>query len=198
MRMALAAVGLLVVWSCAANEPATRGQDASPVGDAGDGSLCLGDVQACERADAGVDGDSGSDAEAASAPTCAQTLSVGCTPYQPVLGNTVDFSNCPPTWNDAIAFCIMYAADFGFAQTDCGTYRRWHVENVDVGCSYYYDERTGDLVAVFCTDFMGNTTCLGGPPGFTEPTCPAPDYRFCVPSDALGDGGNRGDAASTD
>jgi hypothetical protein len=61
----------------------------------------------------------------------------------------VDFSNCPPKWNEAIAFCIAQAGNYGFAETACGAYRRWHVENGDVGCSYYYDDTSGDLVAVF-------------------------------------------------
>jgi hypothetical protein len=75
------------------------------------------------------------------------------------------------------------------------------VENGDVGCSYYYDDASGDLVAVFCTDFLGNETCLGGPPGSTEPPCAQlqlQDYRPCVPSDELGDGGSSGDAANSD
>ena len=141
--------------------------------------------------------DSSVDALEASTPACAQAVAVGCTPYQPRLGSTVDFSNCPPTWNDAIAFCVMYAGAFGYAQTDCGTYVRWHIENIDVGCSYYYDKASGDLIAVFCGG-MGNTTCLGGPPGFTEPACAPIQYRQCVSNDALGDGGNGKGATSTD
>lgn len=158
---------------------------------------------ACEEVDAGRDGEA--DASEASPPVCTQAISGGCTPNPPFLGgaggSSVDFSNCPPTWNDAIAFCIANAGNFGFAETDCGAYRRWHVENVDVGCSYYYDATGGDSVAVFCTGFMGNTTCLGGPPGSTEPPCASlevQDYRARVPSDELGNGGSRGDAASTD
>jgi hypothetical protein len=91
----------------------------------------------------------------------------------------------------------MYAGAFGYAQIDCGTYVRWQIENIDVGCSYYYDKASGDLVAVFCGD-TGNTTCLGGPPGFTEPACAPIQYRPCVSNDALGDGGNGKDATSTD
>ncbi len=161
--------------------------DAGPSGDA---------------ADANEEGDAGArdDAEAASTAgmpppaVCMWTLAVGCTPYQPSLGGNSDFSNCPPTWNDAIAFCVMYPGVFGYAQTDCGSYLRWRVENVDVGCSYYYGKASGELVAVFCDDEM----CLGGPLGFTEPAC-APietqDYSPCVPNDAGIDGG---DAQSTD
>jgi hypothetical protein len=156
------------------------------------GTTCIGPVSfaapagctwpACEASDAGVD----ADAETVGVPACTQALAAGCTPYHPVQGNAVDFSNCPPTWDDAVAFCVMHAGEFGYAQTDCGTYLRWHVENGDVGCSYYYDKASGDLVAVFCAG-TGPTTCLGGPLGLTEPAC-APiqpqDYRPCVASDA--------------
>lgn len=148
--------------------------------------------------------DSSVDASEASPPVCTQTIAEGCTPNPPFLwanGSSVDFNDCPPTWNDAIAVCITYAGDFGYQQTECGTYRRWHVENGDVGCSYYYDATTGDLVSVFCAGFMGNAACLGGPPGSTEPPC-APlqlqDYRPCAAGDEMGDGGDEGDAANTD
>jgi hypothetical protein len=148
--------------------------------------------------------DSSVDTSEAGPPVCTRTIAEGCTPRSPFLwadGNTVDFANCPPTWNDAIGVCITYAGDFGYQQADCGAYRRWHVENADVGCSYYYDAPSGDLVSVFCTDFMGNVTCLGGPSASTEPPC-APlqlqDYRPCAVSDEMSDGGDAGYATGTD
>jgi hypothetical protein len=150
------------------------------------GSCQMDCAMITEAADASATDDSGDvgvDAAPASPPACSQSLAVGCTPYQPVMGDAVDFSNCPPTWNDAVAFCVMYAGDFGYAETDCGAYRRWHVENVDVGCSYYYDSTSGDLVAVFCAGPAG-TTCLGGPTGFVEPACPTIEYTPCAAIDA--------------
>jgi hypothetical protein len=131
--------------------------------------------------------DAAIEARDAGAPShCTQTVAMVCSPFD-VAGKMVDFSNCPPTWNDAIAFCIRNAGDYGFAETDCGTYRRFRIENIDVGCSYYYDKDGHDLVAVFCDD-----GCLAGPPGFIEPACPPLqplDYRPCTASDVLGDAG---------
>jgi hypothetical protein len=59
-------------------------------------------------------------------------------------------------------------------------YRGWRVENVDVGCSYYYDATSGDLVAVFC-EGTSTMTCLGGPPDFTEPACAALQLQDYAP-----------------
>ncbi len=184
MRRGLTAVSLLVVWGCADNAPTmtVQGADSGNAGDAAQDSATR-DV----TADA---------PEASAILACTRTLAVGCSPFHSVSGSTVDFSNCPPTWNDAIAFCITNAGDYGFAETDCGTYRRFRVENGDVGCSYYYAEATLDLVAVFC-----DTGCLAGPSGFNEPAC-APiqpqEYRPCAPGDVLGDGGSDGDAPGAD
>jgi hypothetical protein len=143
-------------------------------------------VSACSTGSPAI-GSRDSAPEASALPTCSQTLAVGCM--------NQNLGHCPSTWDAAIVFCVAYAADYAFAQTDCGAYRRWHVENVDVGCSYYYDKTSGDLVAVFCTGATGNTTCLGGPSGLTEPSCPAPEYNPCVPTDAGSDGVG---AANTD
>jgi hypothetical protein len=116
--------------------------------------------------------------------SCAGSLAVGC--------KANNFADCPPTWDAANSFCVMHAGGYGFAQSDCGTYLRFHVENIDVGCSYYYEKTTGHLVAVFCDGYMGDTTCLGGPLGFTEPACGPVVYAPCAPLDAgvgAGDGG---------
>jgi hypothetical protein len=173
------------------------GPDATPSGlSAGDSSDVTRPEVSSSVADSSVD------ASEASPPACSHTIAEGCIPNPPFLwanGSTVDFNNCPPTWNDAIAACIAYAADFGYQETDCGPYRRWHVENGDVGCSYYYDAASGDLVSVFCTGFMGDVACLGGPLGSTEPPC-APlqlqNYGPCAPGDEMEAGRTASDAAS--
>ena len=190
----LAALALMVA-GCSGTRTSDSGPDASPpeLSATDSSDVALPDMGS-SIADASVD------ASAAEPPLCTRSITEGCTPHSPFLwadGSSVDFANCPPRWNDAIGVCITYAGDFGYQQTDCGDYRRWHVENGDVGCSYYYDGPSGNLVSVFCTDFMGEVTCLGGPSGSTEPPC-APlqlqEYRPCVVGDELDDGG---DATST-
>jgi hypothetical protein len=45
------------------------------------------------------------------------------------------------------------------------------VNNVDVGTRYFYDARTGALVAIVGYAVPGGESCLAGPGTFIPPSC---------------------------
>lgn len=102
------------------------------------------------------------------------------------------------TWPaDPTAFCSAPWIDPGSALTvsECGGYHRLEEVSGDGFANYYYDAKTGKLVADVAGLVERSTSCLAGPSGFTEPSCGAGTPVNCVDA-GNGAGGSSAGGAS--
>lgn len=106
--------------------------------------------------------------------------------------------SCAVSWpSHPTALCSAYGGDFSLVSVgQCGGYRVVESTGGDAIAYYYYSVSSGQLVAQVDHLLDGDYRCMGGPPGFTRPSCEATTPIDCPDAGSGGSGGNDGGAGS--
>jgi hypothetical protein len=83
-------------------------------------------------------------------------------------------NECRATWAAVVAnpVCLPGAIDYSReARFDCGGYHVSLVQHVDTSQTYYYDQTSGELVAIYSDSLVGRR-CVAGPPSGINLDCP--------------------------
>jgi hypothetical protein len=102
---------------------------------------------------------------------CGGGHGVGLVCQTSVAGYCVEVGNCPRTWTEAQDTLLVCQQGFNKSVPICGEYRELIAMGIDSGMRYYYDLRTGALVAVVSYGYPGGESCVAGPGAFLVPSC---------------------------
>ena len=88
-----------------------------------------------------------------------------------VAGYCAQAGDCPRTWTEAQDAPLVCSQGAVWSVPSCGGYHELIIHGIDTGTRYYYDRRTGALVAVVNYGVPFGQMCAAGPGAFLAPSC---------------------------